>query len=314
MQYFVAHVVHIGCYMFEESVVTLAQEIETGVTVSIVDEAILGTLSMAGKFIAAFPALTGKGTVLDVAEFLLFGPIEHLGESLATNVAEFILGKDKMIARIDVSIVFHHAGMSTIACKDADARRHTAPVGKGAVKEFDKDTAHIVSHPLVKDFDEEIAPLVGTNRKRSQGCLFIGHYGKPSSIGIFDKAFYNGCELEILTANFPKKLIEFERMVGICRIDHRHRIPFDLMLLEQFDASHHLAMGRAVVGGAAIVVVIFLRPIDRNAHQPTVVVEEPTPFVIEQGPIGLDAVAHTTTFGISSLISQRLAIETNRPK
>ena len=71
-------------------------------------------------------------------------------------------------------------------------------------------------------------------------------------------------------------------------------------------------MGRAVVGGTAIVVVIFLRPIDRDAHQPTVVVEEPAPFVVEQGPVGLDAVAHTTTFGISSLISQRLAIETNR--
>ena len=217
--------------MFEESVVTLAQEIETGVTVSIEDEAILGTLSMTGKFIAAFFALTGQGTVLDVAELLLFGPIEHLGESLATNVAESIFGENEMIARIDVSIVFHHAGMSTIACKDADARRHAAPVGKSAVEEFDKDSAYIVSYPLVKDCDEEIAPLVGTNRKCSQGSNFIGHCGKPSSISIFDKAFYNGCELKILTANFPKKLIEFERMVGICRIDHRHRIPFDLMLL-----------------------------------------------------------------------------------
>ena len=262
MQYFVAHIVHIGCHMFEETVVALAQVIETGVTVSIEDEAILGTLSMTGKFIAAFFALTGQGTVLDVAELLLFGPIEHLGESLATNVAEFILGKDKMIARIDVSIVFHHAGMSTIACKDADAGRHAAPIGKGAVEEFDKDTAYVMLHPLVKDRDEEIAPLFGTNRKRSQGCLFIGHCSNPSSIGIFDNAFYNGCELEILAANFPKKLIKIERMVGICRIDHSHRIPFDLMLLEQFDASHHLAMGRAIVGGAAIVVVIFLRPID----------------------------------------------------
>ena len=218
--------------MFEESVVAVAQVIETGIAVSIVDESILGTLSMAGKFKAAFFALSGQGTVLDVAEFLLFWPIEHLGESPATNVAEFILGKDKMIARIDVSIVFHHAGMSTIACKDADAGRHAAPIGKGAVEEFDKDTAYVMSHPLVKDRDEEIAPLFRTNRKRSQGCFLIGQCSKLTTIGMRNNTFYNGCELEILATNFPKKLIEFERMIGIFHIDHSHRIPFDLMLLE----------------------------------------------------------------------------------
>ena len=175
MQYFVAHEVHIGCHVVEETIVTFAQVIEVGIAVSIANEAILGTFAMAGKFVAAFLTLTGKGAMLDVAELLLFWPIEHLGESLLANVAEFIFGKDKMIARIDVSVIFHHAGMSTIAGKDTDARRHSTPVGKRAVEEFDENMPHVVSHPLVEKCDEEIAPLVGTNRRRCQGCFLIGH-------------------------------------------------------------------------------------------------------------------------------------------
>lgn len=102
--------------------------------------------------------------MLDVAELLLFRPIEHFGERLLANVAKFILGKHKMIARIDVPVVFHHSGMATIASKDTDARRHATTVGKRAVEEFDKDMPHIVSHPLVEKSDEEITPLVWTNR------------------------------------------------------------------------------------------------------------------------------------------------------
>ena len=144
--------------------VTLAQVIESRIAISIANEAILGTLSMTGKLIAAFPALARKGAMLDVAELLLFRPIEHFGERLLANVAKFILGEHEMIARIDVSVVFHYAGMSTIACKDTDARRHTTPVGKRAVEEFDKDLPHIMPYPLVEKGDEEITPLVGTNR------------------------------------------------------------------------------------------------------------------------------------------------------
>lgn len=162
--YFIAHEVHIGCHVVEETMVTLAQVIEAGIAISITNEAILGTFAMTGKFIVAFPALTGKGAMLDVAELLLFRPIKHLGKRLLADVSEFIFGEDKMIARIDVSVIFHHAGMSTIAGKDTDARRYATPVGKRAVEEFDKNLPHIMSHPLVEKFDKEITPLVGTNR------------------------------------------------------------------------------------------------------------------------------------------------------
>ena len=91
-------------------------------------------------------------------------------------------------------------------------------------------------------------------------------------------------------------------MVRIGSINHSHRIPFDLMLLKQLDTSHHLAVGWTVIGCKAILVVVCLRAIDRDAHQPTIVVEKSTPFVVEQGTIGLDAVAHTSPFGISTLI------------
>ena len=175
MLYFVPHEVHIGCHMVEESVVAFAQVIETGVAVPIMFEPILGALAMAGKFVATFPARPGQGAVLDVAELLLFWPIEHLGERLLANVAELIFGKNEMIARIDVSIVFHHASMAAIACKDTDAGGHSAPIGKSAVEIFDEDPPHVMPHPLVEDSDEEIAPLVGMDRERSQGGIPEGH-------------------------------------------------------------------------------------------------------------------------------------------
>ena len=152
------------CHVVEEPIVTLAQVIVAWIAVTIADETILRTLSMTGKFVAAFPTLTRKGAMLDIAELLLFRPIEHLGERVLANVAKFIFGEDKMIARIDVSVVFHYAGMSTIACKDTNARGYATPVGKRAVEKFYKDMPHIVSNPLVEKGDEEIAPLVGTNR------------------------------------------------------------------------------------------------------------------------------------------------------
>ena len=133
--------------------VTLAQVIKTGIAISIANEAILGTFPMTCKLIAAFPALARQGAMLDVAELLLFRTIEHFGKRLLANVAKFILGEDKMIARIDVSVVFHHTGMSAIAGKDTNTRRYATPVGKRAVEEFDKD------HEVIADslIDESVA-------------------------------------------------------------------------------------------------------------------------------------------------------------
>ena len=150
--------------MVKKTIVTFTQIIMAWIAILIADKTILGTFAMAGKLIAAFPALTRKGAMLDVAELLLFRPIEHFGERLLANVAKFILGENEMIARIDVSVVFHHTGMSAIAGKDTNTRRYATPVGKRAVEEFDKDLPHIVSHPLVEKSDEEITPLVRTNR------------------------------------------------------------------------------------------------------------------------------------------------------
>lgn len=119
----------------------------------------------------------------------------------------------------------------------------------------------------------------------------------------------DGGELQVLAAIVAEEVIEVEGIVGIEVVDHCHGIPFDVVLLEQFDASLHLEKGGAMVGGAPILIVKLLGSIDRDAHEPLVVVEEAAPLVGEKRAIGLDAVADDAATTIISLQLEDSLIE-----
>ena len=62
------------------------------------------------------------------------------------------------------------------------------------------------------------------------------------------------------------------------------------MFLQQVNALHDLVKGRHTLAIPAILVVEGLRTINGDSYQKMVLFEEPAPFVVQEGPVGLDAV------------------------
>ena len=60
--------------------------------------------------------------MLETAKFLLFFTVEHIYQRLVFDITQFIFRENKVIARIDISIVFHYSCMSAFFRIGADAR------------------------------------------------------------------------------------------------------------------------------------------------------------------------------------------------
>lgn len=159
---------------------------------------------------------------------------------MVADIAQFIGWKHKMVAGIDVAVMFHDAGMSAMGGIGTNAGGNSHPVGKCTIEDFHENTTYIVAHPLIEYGAEESAPLFCSDGEI--GNRYVGLVGKTcqgAPVGMGGKAFDDGGELQILATMLLKKMVELQRMVGIIGIDHRHGVPFHMVLVEQTDAVHH---------------------------------------------------------------------------
>ena len=123
------------------------------------------------------------------------------------------------------------------------------------------------------------------------------------------RRFYDGSELDVMTAHVAKELIEVVGMVGIQPVHHGHRVPLHAIAVEALNALHDTLEGAPVLPVAAVGIVEALRSVDGNAHQPVVVFQEPAPLIGEQCAIGLQAVVDEMAVGIFLLQLQGFLIE-----
>ena len=56
----------------------------------------------------------------------------------------------------------------------------------------------------------------------------------------------------------------------------------------------------------------FLRAVNRDAHEPAVVVQETAPFVVEQGAVCLQAILNSAASGIALLELHGFTVEVER--
>ena len=96
-------------------------------------------------------------------------------------------------------------------------------------------------------------------------------------------------------------------MVGCC-----HGIPFHAVVVEHFDAVHHLLPCAVALNVAPISIVLLLCAVDADAHEPSFVVKELAPFGCEQEAVGLDAVADAFASPVILLQAHGLFVETER--
>lgn len=125
-------------------------------------------------------------------------------------------------------------------------------------------------------------------------------------------AFHNRGELKITATDFFKKVVEVQRIIRIEVVDHGHGIPFYLMLVEQSYPSHHLHERRPSLAVHPVFVVELLRPVDGDAHQPMLVVEEAAPLVGQQCAVGLQRILHTSAPCVLLLQADGFLVERQR--
>ena len=114
-----------------EAAVAGAKIVETGISIAIVCETVFGTFAMTGKQHVALLTLLRQGAVFEQTETLLLLAVEHLDEGVLIDIAEPILGKDEVVAGIDIAVLLHHASVSTVFGIHATARRKAHPVRRG---------------------------------------------------------------------------------------------------------------------------------------------------------------------------------------
>lgn len=307
---FLLHEVHVGRGVLEKLVVPPAEVVEAVLAVFVRHKSVFRTFTVAGKLKSAFAALLGQAAVLEAGKLVLLLGIHHFGDGLVVEVAQSVLGIDEVVARVDVSVELHHPRVAALFGQRAEARCLSHPVGQGGVEDLDEVFAHIVPHPLIEDGAEEATPLLGRDGEVGQSCriaLHAGGEGEP--VGALHGALHNGGELDVVATDAFEEVVEVEGVVGVEVIDHRQRIPFHTVLVEQVDAPHHLAEGGAATGRAAIFVVKLLRAVDGDAHEEVVFLEEAAPLVGEQRGVGLNTVVDGAAAGVGALEFQGTLIE-----
>lgn len=310
---FLFHEVHVGRGVLEKLVVAFAEVVETVVAVFVRHKPVFRTFAVAGKLELTFAALLGQAAVLEAGKLVLLLGIHHFGDGLVVEVAQSVLGIDEVVARVDIAIELHHPRVAALFGQRAESRCLSHPVGEGGVEDLDEVFAHIVPHPLIENGAEEVTPLLGRDGEVGQSCGIALHAGgEGEAVGALHGALHNGGELDVVAIDAFEEVVELEGVVGVEVVDHRQRVPFHAVLVEQVDAPHHLAEGGTVARRPAIFVVELLRPIDGDAHEEVVFLEEAAPLVGEQRGIGLNTVVDGAAAGVGALEFQGTPIEGDR--
>ena len=79
------------------------------------------------------------------------------------DVAQKILRINKMVARIDISVMLHHKSISTGLSHRAHSRSGSAPERKCRVEELDIGLPYVIGHPLVENVAQEPSISLGRN-------------------------------------------------------------------------------------------------------------------------------------------------------
>ena len=117
----------------------------------------LGALAVAGEKPFALKAFGGELVPLVDAEGRLLVRAHHLGDRLFGDVAEEIILIDKMVARVEVAVVFDDGIAAAGLGECAGARHLPDPSGQSGVEISDEYAADIIPDPIIEYVAEEPA-------------------------------------------------------------------------------------------------------------------------------------------------------------
>ena len=114
-----------------------------------------------------------------------------------------------MVAWINISVEFHHAGMTAGLCHCAYTRLFAHPVRQSRIEYLYIVLAYIFFHPFVEKSTKEVAPLLRSDRKIGKGSGFIFcKRSEVTTVLMWENTFNDRSELDILTTDFFEETIK----------------------------------------------------------------------------------------------------------
>jgi len=144
----------------------------------------------------------------------------------------------------------------------------------------EKTHAHLaaVRPPDVEGLAQKTAVLLRRNREGQRFAILI--------------EFRERDVLDIVDTQFVEETVEFLRLLHVGLAKHTQDVELHFFGLHQFDGGHYPLPGPAAFLVETVAVVQFLGAVQRDAHQPVVLMEQLTPVAVNENGVGLQRVAH----------------------
>ena len=116
--------------MGKKAVIARAKVVQPRFAIGCACKAVFRAFAIAGKQIVARAALSRQFVALVLPEGKLSLAPHQVRNALARNVAQFVLRKHKVVARVHVAVPFHHTRMTTSRGHGTKSGGLTHPVGQ----------------------------------------------------------------------------------------------------------------------------------------------------------------------------------------
>ncbi len=300
------HVRHGRGDVVEEGLVATAQVVEPTLAVRGAGETVLRATAVTGEPHITVQAVLRKGFPLVSSERLLLGKHDQVDQPVFADVAEFVLGLDEVIARIQVTGVLQSDCEAAGLGMHAEAGWFAVPIGQCDVEHLHIDGSDVPAFPFLEDIDQEPGEAVGRDRAvGDQVSVLDIQWPVPHPFAPADAGHRQQClggplhdrdELQVLRAAFAgQEPVDLPAGVLVGGVHCRESVPFDAVPLQRVQPGHHLVEAATAGLVDPVGVVDLPRPVDRKSHQEAVFGEERCPFVVDERAIGLNGVDQSLT-------------------
>ena len=122
-------------------------------------KAMLGTLAIAGESYVALLAIGRKSRSLGSAETSLLLRCNQRSHGALHDVAEPVLGINKVVALVEIAIVFNRERPPALGSEDTQRLRHAIPRLECDIEDLYEDAAHVLNDPAVEDLLQKSSEL-----------------------------------------------------------------------------------------------------------------------------------------------------------
>ena len=254
----------------KEAFIAGTEVVETCFTVWGLDDAIFRASPVAHSPDVAFSTIPRQRSALGLSKGVLRRAFEQFEERGFTDIAQAMLRGDKVIARIEIPVVFDDRDIPAGGPKNT--QRMVLSVGRACrlLEHLHDDPPDVLPYPLIKDGTEKRA-----KRLRRHGAR--AHAACRSWLPL-DK----GNKADVLGLDLLEKAVHLQGILDILRMHDAQDIDRDFMLAQQAIALHHLLVGRLLALGHTVRVVQRRRTVEAEPDSKAFRRKKAAPVVIEE--------------------------------